>query len=281
MRSSHPSGIDAVKNVIAKLRKKLYFRIPVYIITGCIVLYASGVLAMDKLLFPGAGEYRYPKRGNVTLTSGTAELDAFFHRGEPGKPVILYSHGNGETLDSVIPLLERFIRRGYTVMAYDYAGYGNSTGYPNEAQLYSDVEAALKYLTGKQNFPVGNITVMGFSLGSGPSCYIAEKYPVKAVVIVSGFASAAQVLLPFPVPFDQFPNAERLSRCRVPLLIFHGKNDKVVPPRNGNKLFASSVSPLRKIHYENAGHNDIFFRTIAFFSKLEDFLIEVEKSSGK
>lgn len=32
------------------------------------------------------------------------------------------------------------------VMAYDYSGYGKSTGRPSEANCYADVDAAFKYL---------------------------------------------------------------------------------------------------------------------------------------
>ena len=268
-----------MKNLITILRKKLYFRIPIVIGIGILLFYTAGVLAMDKMLFPGAAEptARPSKSGNITLKSGNAELDALYHLPDPGKPVLLYSHGNGETLASIKPLLNRFIRMGYGVMAYDYAGYGNSTGYPSEKQAYSDIEAAYFYLTGVQRINPDNIVVMGFSVGSGPSCYIAEKYPVRALVIISGFASAAQVLLPFSVPFDKFPNAERLKNCKVPLLIIHGKSDKIVSIRNGRKLFSSSVAPLKSMHEEDAGHNDIFYRTVGFFHKLKNFLDDVSK----
>ena len=268
-----------MKISFAILRKKLYFRIPVTLCIGILLFYTAGVLAMDKILFPGAAEAtsRPSKAGNLTLSSGEARLDAFFSRGEADKPVILYSHGNGEFLDLIMPLLKSFVARGYTVMAYDYAGYGNSTGYPGEKQAYSDIEAAYFYLTGVQKIDPHNIVVMGFSVGSGPSCYIAEKYPVKALVIISGFASAAQVLLPFSVPFDKFPNAERLKNCKVPLMVIHGRHDKIVPVRNGRKLFDSSVAPLRIMHEEDAGHNDIFRRTAGFFHKLQNFLDDVDK----
>ena len=259
---------------VAAVWKKVYFRMPVYIITGCMVLYASGVLAMDKILFPNGNSetYRYPKSGNITLSSGSEKLDAFFHRGRAGLPVILYSHGNGEILAWVKPLLADFIARGYGVMAYDYAGYGNSTGVPGEVQAYKDIDAAYRYLIEKEKIAPGDIVVMGFSVGSGPSCYLAAKEQVKALVIVSGFASAAQVVLPFSVPFDKFPNAERLKKCRIPLLLFHGTGDKIVPIRNGEKLFESSAAPVRKFYREDAGHNDIFHKTPGFFQKIKEFL---------
>ena len=250
----------SMKTSPAALWKKFYFRLPVYLCIALVLLYTTGVLAMDKLLFPGAAEQsaRPPKNGNITLKSGNAEIDALYHYPAPGKPVLLYSHGNGETLDRIKPLLNQFIRMGYGVMAYDYAGYGNSTGYPTEKQSYMDIEAAFAYLQKKHKLSPRDIVIMGYSVGSGPSCYLAEKTAARALIIVSGFASAAQVLLPFSVPFDQFPNAERLKNCKIPLLIIHGKNDSIVPIRNGKKLFSSSPAAVKKMYIENAGHNDIF-----------------------
>ena len=70
-----------MKISFAILRKKLYFRIPVALCIGILLFYTAGVLAMDKLLFPGAADAtdRPPKAGNLTLKSGNAELDACSH----------------------------------------------------------------------------------------------------------------------------------------------------------------------------------------------------------
>ena len=263
-----------MKISIAALWKKFCFRLPVYIVFMLVLGYTSGVLAMDQLLFPGtADEISRPEKcGNITLRSGDAELDAIYHPPISGKPILLFSHGNGETLSSIKPLLKRFIQMGYGVMAYDYAGYGNSTGVPGEKQGYSDIDAAYTYLVEKKQISPGDIVIMGYSVGSGPSCYLAEKTTPKALIIVAGFASAAQVLLPFSVPLDKFPNAERLKNSSAPLLVFHGENDRVIPLRNGKKLYSSSAAKIKKIYIENAGHNDIFDRTPEFFGKIKTFL---------
>lgn len=78
--------------------------------------------------------------------------------------------------------------------------------------------------------------MIGFSVGSGPACYLAEKYPVGALVLEAPFASAFQVVLPFGgLPGDRFPNAERVRNIKVPLLVIHGRKDRVIPVRNGKK----------------------------------------------
>ena len=57
---------------------------------------------------------------------------------------IVYFHGNGGNLSIWAPILAGVARRGYTVTAFDYRGYGNSTGRPGESGLYRDVDAVLE-----------------------------------------------------------------------------------------------------------------------------------------
>ena len=226
---------------------------------------------VNKLMFPSP---RTGVRvGNITLVSGGARLDALWMPGLPDREVILYSHGNCDRLDTIGGLLERFGSRGYGVLAYDYAGYGGSTGQAGEEQAYSDIEAAYRFLTEDQGIDPGRIVAVGYSIGSGPTSWLAENRPVKAVVLVAPFASAAQVVLPFPIPGDHFPNADRLSRCRTPLLLFHGEADRLIPVRNGEKIYRMASGRKRFLRVPGAGHVSIFSRLdSALTDELEAFL---------
>ena len=57
---------------------------------------------------------------------------------------IVYFHGNGGNLSLWAPILVGIARQGYSVLAFDYRGYGNSTSYPSERGLYRDVEAVVE-----------------------------------------------------------------------------------------------------------------------------------------
>ena len=211
---------------------------------------------VNKVMFPSPHTGR--RTGNITLRSGDAALDAFWSPGPRNGPVILYSHGNGETLAWIQPLLNEFSRRGYGILAYDYAGYGGSTGKADEAQACRDIDAAYAFLTKTKGISPEQITLVGFSIGGGPSCYAAEKYPVHAVVLLAPFASALQTVFPFPLPGDKFPNARRLSRVKTPLLVIHGTRDRIIPFRNGKKVFDTAAgNPKKFIPVPGAGHNGL------------------------
>ncbi|HOG52168.1 MAG TPA: alpha/beta hydrolase, partial [Lentisphaeria bacterium] len=77
---------------------------------------------LDRLLFPIPPAT--PAAGNCQLHADTAVLDALWLEGRKDYPVLLYSHGNYETLQDIRPLCQEFRLQGYGVFAYDYAGYG-------------------------------------------------------------------------------------------------------------------------------------------------------------
>ena len=102
--------------------------------------------------------------------------------------------------------------------------------------------------------------------------------PVKMVLLISTFASTAQVLLPFSLPGETFNNTDRLSKSKVPLLIFHGQNDRIIPIRNSHKLYKHSAAGIKRFYIvEKAGHNDMFYRMGEdFFDLLAKFIREVD-----
>ena len=246
---------------------------------AALTLLTAGVCGyglMERFLFPSP--HTGVRVGDLTLRSGEAELDACWHPGRPDMPVVLYSHGNGEILADIRAHLAGFARRGYGVLAYDYAGYGGSTGKAGELQAYRDIEAAYGYLTEVEKIPPERIVAVGFSVGGGPSCYLAEKYPLRGLVLCAPFASAVRVVLPFGLPGDRFPNAERLSRKNIPLLLFHGTADRIVPYRNGRRIAETARGPVRFHSVPGAGHNDLFLRLgDRFFAEFDRFAAETAR----
>ena len=88
------------------------------------------------------------------------------------------------------------------IMAYDYTGYGKSNGVPNEDSCYTDIEAAFQYLLEIRRLQPEQIVLYGRSLGSGPSCYLAQKTAregnsVGGLILQSPLLSAYRVALDF------------------------------------------------------------------------------------
>jgi len=170
---------------------------------------------------------------------------------------LLYSHGNAEDLGVIEPLLTQYRDWGFAVLAYDYRGYGLSTGTPSEANAYQDARAAYKYLTQTLNVPPEQVILYGRSLGGGVATELATHVPVAGLILESTFTSAFRVVVPFPLfPFDKFTNQAKLPQVPVPVLILHGTADEVVPFEHAQALFATAATPKFSLWVEGAGHND-------------------------
>ncbi len=198
--------------------------------------------------------------GEVALTASDGiRLVAIWLPNKRATATILFSHGNAEDLSHDLPYLRELWGAGFNVLAYDYRGYGRSEGHPTEKGLCRDIEAAYQHLTGDLGIPPSRILVLGRSIGGGPSTWLAITHPVGGLILESAFTSAARVLAPFPIlPFDQFPNLERIPRVRCPVLVMHGTADTLVPVSHGRKLFAAVRGKKSALWVEGATHNDVF-----------------------
>lgn len=116
-------------------------------------------------------------------TNRNVQIPAFYID-QRAKVTLLFSHGNAEDLGTIYDWFVIFSSRlKVNVFAYDYEGYGKSTGFPSEQACYDDIEAAYTYLTRSMHVPAENIILYGRSLGSGPSLYLAEKLAQQQVRI--------------------------------------------------------------------------------------------------
>ncbi|CAN0398486.1 unnamed protein product, partial [Laminaria digitata] len=152
------------------------------------------------------------------------------------------------------------------VLAYEYSGYGKSEGTVSEENCYADVRAAYDYLTTQKKVLPQQIVLYGRSLGSGPTCQLAEELAADGVelggiMLQSPLASAFRVAFNFrfTMPGDLFPNIDRVKNVACPLFIIHGTRDEVVPFWHGQELFLATPTKWRAKPFwvDGAGHNNV------------------------
>lgn len=186
---------------------------------------------------------------------------------------ILFSHGNAEDLGDIEPTLSAFTAHGFSVVAYDYSGYGASTGSPSEEAAYENILTVYDHLLRECGLPPERIIAFGRSVGSGPSVELAIRKPVGGLILESAFTSAFRVATILPIlPFDRFANIRKISSVRCPLLFIHGRRDGIVAFRHGETLYDRAPSPKMRLWVDGAGHNDVM-RTAgdAYWKALADF----------
>lgn len=227
-------------------------------IYGCLLIVA--VFFAERLIFfPPAPGYE-DGSGLVKFQSTLGDTIAAIERpAKPGMPTILYTHGNGEDLGTVVDLVELWADEGFGVLAYDFPGYGHSTGKPLESHCEAAIEAAWKHLTGTRRIDPKSIVLISRSVGGGPTVWLAEHEKPAGMILMSPFTSAFAVRIPVPIlPCDRFPNLKRIPQVSCPLLVIHGEADKLIPCSHGRKLIeAATVSDKRFLGIPGAGHDDL------------------------
>ncbi len=216
----------------------------------------------DRLIFPAPGpSYRPGSLDGLTeLRASDGVQLAALHLANPrARFTILYSHGNGEDLGNILPVLEALQSAGFAVFAYDYRGYGQSPGRATVPGVLLDAEAAYAHATGPLGVSPDRLILWGRSVGGGPTVHLASQHPVAGMVLEATFTSAFCVVTSRPIlPFDRFTNQKLLRAMHVPTLFIHGRRDRVVSFAHGQRLFACAPEPKQSLWIDEAGHNDLW-----------------------
>ena len=197
------------------------------------------------------------------LTTADGEKVIVWHvPAEPGHPVILYFHGNGDFLAGFFGRFREFIADGTGIVALSYRGYAGSSGRPSEQGLLQDAAAAYAFTTVR--YSADKIVVWGFSLGTGVAVALASEQPVGRLILEAPYTSIADVAASafpiFPVRLvlkDSFHSDQRIAQVRAPLLFMHGVRDPTIPIAFAERLFALANEPKKFVRFEHGGHNDL------------------------
>jgi fermentation-respiration switch protein FrsA (DUF1100 family) len=205
----------------------------------------------------------FPEAEEHVLASADGEKVIVWHvPARPGRPVILYFHGNGDFLAGFFGRFRELIADGTGVVALSYRGYAGSSGQPSEHGLLQDAAAAYAFTTAR--YSAEGIMVWGFSLGTGVAVALAAAQPIGRLILEAPYTSTADVAASMfwfmPVRLvmrDQFRSDERIARVKVPLLIMHGSNDPAIPIGFGERLFALAHEPKQFVRFPGGGHENL------------------------
>lgn len=250
-----------------------------------ILLYGGGIYLLlnlyafrisDKLLFQPQepGYDRLPHEVKIKTGDGDL-LNAVYLKNPNAAFTLLFSHGNAEDLSQVAPFMAQFYARGYSVLMYDYRGYGTSEGTPSYRNIQQDASAAYHWLTDTEKIPARQILAHGRSLGGAVAVWTAANHEVAGLIIESSFTSAFRVKTRIPLlPWDKFNSVANLKKIHCPVLVMHGKEDQILPFWHGEKLYEAANEPKQSFWIEGAEHmnyayvaEERYFDTIQTFTK--------------
>lgn len=245
-------------------------------VTGFYLLFTLGLFVFQRsmLYFPDTSVPELEASGIGDMeavmlkTSDGLGLLSWYRRAAPGRPTMVYFHGNAGNIESRGFKVRPYLESGLGLLLVGYRGYGGNPGKPSEEGLYRDGRAALAFLAA-DGVPADHWVLYGESLGTGIAVQLASERagesPVGALVLEAAYTSIAEVAghhYPF-VPAgllirDRFDSAAKIARVGAPVFVFHGERDRTIPIRFGKGLFEAAVEPKESLWLKGASHNDLY-----------------------
>ncbi len=202
-------------------------------------------------------------------TKDGVKIIAWYKKPKHNEPIMVYFQGNKGNLGDRVEKLNEYINTGMGMLAVSWRGYGGSEGSPSEEGLYNDARAAIDYLT-TSGVPLKDIFLYGESLGTGIAVQMATEYDTKALVLEAPYTSistkGAELYPYIPVKLllkDHFDSIDKIGKVKVPVMIFHGYLDQVMPIIHGRKMLQAANEPKQMRIFDHVGHTDFDFKEIA------------------
>ena len=200
---------------------------------------------------------------------------------DPKSRVIIYFHGNAGTVGQTrrtdaYRMISSGTPRPVYVLAFDYSGFGRSTGTPTEETLTQDAIDVIRWVMEVANIPADRIFLVAQSLGTAVACAAANHFIDKepkvefaGIVLCATFTDAATVFLNYSI--DGYVNllaplrqSKMLTRwfagqiqdtwrsdhrivkivrksSRLHMTFVHATNDSVIPWTQTDRLFYIAV----------------------------------------
>ena len=194
-------------------------------------------------------------------TEDNIDLTAWFYNKNIEKfKTILFFHGNAGSLENRTYKLNHFKDLNVNLLIIAWRGFSGNKGKPSEIGLYRDAESAVKWLK-SEGLAEEDIILYGESLGTGVAVEIAQNKNYAGIILESPYTSMLNIgkkYYPlFPVSFllkDKFESYKKIKKISIPILILHGKTDKIVPFAMGKKMYELANEPKYFYFQEYGDH---------------------------
>ncbi|MFQ5500885.1 MAG: alpha/beta hydrolase [Phycisphaerae bacterium] len=228
--------------------KKLVYRLIALYLFWCLLLFATQrwLIFSDHM----SPEPTPAEKYDASTTVLTREIDggrviAWLIPGrgasaEKPAPLVVYCHGSAEIIDFQGHRIEGYRSMGVSVLMPEYRGYGRSDGQPSEQAIVDDAVYFHDLAIKRPDVDASRVLIHGRSLGGGIAAGLAARRKPKALILGSTFTSiramAHKYLAPGFIVCHPLYVDRVLKTLDIPVLIFHGTRDNIVPVAHGRTL---------------------------------------------
>ncbi|MDO9078897.1 MAG: alpha/beta hydrolase [Brevundimonas sp.] len=224
-------------------------------LTGCAQVIRDRVFRPSEMAASPAWS-RQPETISVTTSDGLVLAGLYWAPQGTRRDVVVYFHGNGGNLYRDGAYAEPLAGEGRGLLMTSYRGYSGNAGRPTEAGLAADADAFLA--EARRRIPAGGkLYVFGHSLGGAVALGGASRWPISGVATLGAFGSVSDLaprLVRGMIP-DRFDNRQAIGRIAVPITLFHGTADAIVPFTAAAELNAASGGRATVVPLEGGGHH--------------------------
>ena len=161
-------------------------------------------------------------------------------------------------------------------MIVAYRGFSGNKGKPTEQGLYEDAKSTLNWLK-EHAVKEEQIIIYGESLGTSVSVEVTQHKNFAGIVLESPFTSmidTGKFYYPYlPVSLllkDKYETLKKLKNINIPILVMHGKKDKIIPFHMGKKIYDSAKEP--KFFYFSQEDDHMMEFNERMFKNLQSFI---------
>ena len=223
------------------------------------------------------------------ITKDNAKLYAWYFEPKEDNPVVLFFHGQAESILAHQDIAKFCIDNGYGLFLLSYRGHYKSWGLPSENGVYTDAQTAIEKLN-ELGIKTENIVLWGHSLGTTVAVETAKNNNVKAIILqspIKDIKSAAIDISKFYFKkmrmymlraiaghlirgckfIQKFDNLSKISKIKCPILLMHSKADKVAPYYNSMAL--ANENENAELFLSKSGNH---WLNSWVFDKVKDFI---------
>ena len=182
-------------------------------------------------------------------------------------PTLLYLHGTFRNLYYNLPKIEALRDAGFSVVAVDYRGWGDSTPIiPSEKTIVADAWRAWDELARRQPDPRRRV-IYGHSMGGTIAVALASELgygrDYGALALESTFTSLPDVAaaagfwgrVGATLTTMQFDARSRIGTVDAPVWMLHGAKDRTVPIELGRELRDAARPGVRWFEFPEGSHS--------------------------